>query len=72
MSADKVVQKIVIAHSDDEAQDNVEPINAVITTEDGLGVRPASLPRDFVIPDNMSSDAQFEQLRVAVKSLIDG
>ena len=51
MSADKVIQKIVITHSDDDEQDNVEPINAVITNENGSPVATVDELPSPIMPD---------------------
>ena len=122
MSANKVIQKIVITPDAGETQDNAEPINAVITNENGdsvatvdqlpyiilpdqttitdeggslsvklsrepghknitteygggLSVSPASLPRDFALPEEAGATVtpeQFNKLLLAIKELLDG
>lgn len=58
MSADKVVQKIVITPYAGETQDSTEQINAVITDETGAPVVTAANITHYIkpgpVPDNMT------------------
>lgn len=69
MSADKVVQKIVITHIDDDVEDNVEPINAVITAENGAPVATVDKLPVPIIPDQQTITDDYGRLSVKLSQV---